>query len=86
MFFTMPLFIISLQTIIVTMPGCAMLSVYGVIIFRIRIRVVYWWNAKMTIPQQGLAEEDESLAFTREVHLDTQSSNSTAKIMRESGW
>ena len=39
----------------------------------------------MTITHQGLAEEVYSLALTREVNLDTQSSESTAEEMRESG-
>ena len=39
----------------------------------------------MTIPHQGLAEEDQSLALTREVNLDTQSSDSSAEEMSESG-
>ena len=39
----------------------------------------------MTIPHQGLAEEDQSLALTREVNLDTQSSDNSAEEMSESG-
>ena len=39
----------------------------------------------MTIPHQGLAEENYSLALTREVNLDTQSPESSAEEMRESG-
>ena len=42
-------------------------------------------NSKMTIPHQGLTEEDKFLALTREVNLDTQSSKSSAQEMRESG-
>ena len=38
----------------------------------------------MTIPHQGLAEEDKSLALTREVNLDMQSSDNSAE-MSESG-
>ena len=40
---------------------------------------------KMTIPHQGLAEEDKSLALTREVNLDTQSSDNSTEEMSESG-
>ena len=40
---------------------------------------------KMTIPHQGLAEEDKSLALTRDVNLDMQSSDSSAEEMSESG-
>ena len=39
----------------------------------------------MTIRHQGLAEEDWPLALTREVNLDTQSSDSSAEEIRESG-
>ena len=39
----------------------------------------------MTIPHQGLAEEDKSLALTREVDLDMQSSDNSAEEMSESG-
>ena len=39
---------------------------------------------KMTIPHQGLAEEDKSLALTREVNLDTQSSDNSTEEMSES--
>ena len=34
---------------------------------------------------KGLAEEDQSLAFKREVNFDTQLSDSSAAEMRESG-
>ena len=39
----------------------------------------------MTIPHQGLGEEDKSLALTREVNLDTQSSDNSTEEMSESG-
>ena len=42
-------------------------------------------NTKMTIPHQGLAEEDWSPALTGEVNLDTLSSDSSAEEKRESG-
>ena len=38
----------------------------------------------MTIPHLGLAEEDKSLALTREVNLDMQSSDNSAEEMGES--
>ena len=39
----------------------------------------------MTIPHQGLAEEDKSLALKREVNLDMQSSDNSAEEISESG-
>ena len=45
---------------------------------RIRIRIVYWWNAETTITHQDLA-------LTREVNFVTQSSASSADEIRESG-
>ena len=39
----------------------------------------------MTIPHQGLAMADKSLAPTREVNLDMQSSDNSAEEMSESG-
>ena len=39
----------------------------------------------MTIPHQALAEEDKTLALTREVDLDTRSFDSSAEEMSESG-
>ena len=40
---------------------------------------------KMTIPHLGLAEKDKSLAQTREVNLDMQSSINSTEEMSESG-
>ena len=39
----------------------------------------------MAIPHLGLAEEDYSVALTREVNLDTQSSDNSTEEMSESG-
>ena len=52
---------------------------------RIRIRIVYWWNAETTIIYQNLCLGNYSLALTREVNLATQSSTSSADEIRESG-
>ena len=38
---------------------------------RIRIRIVYWWNAETTITHQDLWLGNESLALTREVNSNT---------------
>ena len=52
---------------------------------RIRIRIIYWWNAETTITHQDLWLGNKSLALTREVNLATQSSESSADEIRESG-
>ena len=53
-------------------------------VFPLRIRIVYWWYAKLTIIHQGLWQwENYSLALKRDANFDTQSSDISAEEIRK---